>query len=346
MRLLYSKFYKINNIESNSQEENFQADRDIDVYVQELISDCTSKGDREYKFDNTRLTTKSKISDIVLDEERSENSCFLANKLAKVEHDTNEQYPNLKSKIPIGILLVAYVDLETDDNDRYFVLAKADYTEFIEETSGLKKSGLPTKRKIFKSFVAKVDVNENQVNYSHLMTFDPQKTSAVYWWNGFLELSEVRSDRENTMNVLKLLKKQILNPIKNSYKEAYLPIYNATMTYLTTAGNFDLDYYKDSIFGGQVIGTASFKMVEWKKKIEKLPEQGEGFDKIFTKQVDAITDKNSSTEISLTPLIGLKIKNNFAGIDSIIKPMEDHGDKGIFIKSDDGWEYAKGLIHE
>ena len=34
------------------------------------------------------------------------------------------------------------------------VICKADYTEFIEETTGEKKNGLPTKKKIFKLYLA------------------------------------------------------------------------------------------------------------------------------------------------------------------------------------------------
>ncbi len=44
------------------------------------------------------------------------------------------------------------------DRDYKIVISKADYSEFLEETSGERKNGLPIKKKIFKSFIANVTI--------------------------------------------------------------------------------------------------------------------------------------------------------------------------------------------
>ena len=51
------------------------------------------------------------------------------------------------------------------------VICKADYTEFIEEATGQKKNGLPTKKKIFKSFCANVTKNADLYTIGKKVTF-------------------------------------------------------------------------------------------------------------------------------------------------------------------------------
>ena len=146
MRTVYSKFYKVDNVAQVASEANFEVPVNINAYIQDLIEDCTKKaGDREYKFDETRTTTQQRVMNIINDVERDATAMALADRLTKVEHKRNEQYSQLKGEIPTGILLVAYVDMELDGLSEFKVIfAKADYTEFIEEITGQKKTGLPT----------------------------------------------------------------------------------------------------------------------------------------------------------------------------------------------------------
>ena len=346
MRTVYSIFYKIDNVAQTATEANFEIPVNINVYIQELIQDCAEKaGDREYVFDDTRGLTKNRIISIVKDENRMEKALELAGRLTKVEHDSNEQHKNLKSKIPTGILLVAYVDMELDGVNEYkAILAKADYTEFIEEVTGQKKTGLPTKKKLFKSFIANVRWTDGVPELVNMKTYDPQKDKAQYWWDTFLELSEVRSDSENTENAMKLLRKGILNPIKEQHPEAYLPLYNTTIRYMRARGDFDLEYFRDNVFGAQVINDHTFNMEKWKAKITNLTKEEKRFDRHFTKTPEIIKERSYSTELELTPLIELRIKKDFAARDKIIRPAKEHGDEGIFIKSEKGFKFANGLV--
>ncbi len=346
MRTVYSIFYKIDNVAQTATVANFEIPVNINVYIQELIQDCAEKaGDREYIFDNTRGLTKSRILCIVKDENRIDKALELAERLTKVEYDSNERHRNLKSKIPTGILLVAYVDMELDGRNEYkVILAKADYTEFIEEVTGQKKTGLPTKKKLFKSFIANVQWSEEAPELINMKTYDPQKDRAQYWWDTFLELSEVRSDEENTVNAMKLLKKEILIPIKEQHPEAYLPLYNTTIRYMRARGDFDLEHFRDNVFGAQVINDPSFSMERWKNKITNLTKEEKRFDRNFTKTPEIIKERSYSTELELTPLIDLRIKKDFAAREKIIRPVKEHGDEGIFIKSEKGFKFANGLV--
>jgi hypothetical protein len=112
---------------------------------------------------------------------------------------------------------------------------------------------------------------------------------------------------------------------------------------MRTRGSFDLEYFRDSVFGGQVINDPTFNMEKWKNKITKLTKEEKRFDRVFEKQPEVVKERSYATELELTPLIELRIKNNFSTQDTVIRARRDEGDDGIFIKSDSGYKYAKGL---
>lgn len=345
MRTIYWNFYRIDNVNQTARVETFDNLDNINTYALDLISICAERaGDRDYEFDHTRHTTCDYIMNILNDIDREGSSMLLAEKLARVEFETNDQIAHLNSVIPMGVLFVAYVDMELDGQDLFkFVLAKADYTEFIQQATGTVTSGLPTKKKIFKSFMVNVNQDANPVILSNLITFDPMKTKANYWWNQFLELKELRSDEQNTKTAIKLLKSQILDKIKEQHPEAYLPLYNCTIGYMRTEGDFDLEDFRDHVFGAQVINDPTFNMERWKQKITNLTVGETKFDAHFTKKPQVVKEKMYETELQLAPYIELKVKRNFAGRENVMKPMEDNGDQGIFIKSDAGYSFANGI---
>jgi hypothetical protein len=348
MRTIYWNFYRIDNVNQTARVETFDSLDNINAYAMDLIGLCAERaGDRDYQFDRTRHNTRDYIMSIINDVNRDGDSLLLAERLARVEFETNNQIAHLNSEIPQGVLFVAYVDMELDGENLYkFVLAKADYTEFIEQVTGAVTSGLPTKKKIFKSFMVNINRNEEPVALFNLITFDPTKTKANYWWDKFLELQELRSDEQNTKTAMKLLRSQILDKIKLQHKEAYLPLYNCTVGYMRTEGDFDLEEFRDHVFGAQIINDPTFDMERWKQRITNLTAGDSKFDSHFTKKPREIKEKMYETELPLTPYIDLKVKRNFSGQENVMKPMEDNGDQGIFIKSDAGYSFANSISNQ
>ena len=344
MHTIYYKILRIDNVNGIASEELFQQQNEIGSYVDELVEQCVGQeGDREYLFDPERLTTKTRIENIITDRNRDEECLRIANRLAQVEHSKNDEYANLMHNIPHGVLVVAIVDMEQAGEGNKVVLAKADYTEYIEQTTGVRTTGLPTRKKIFKSFIATYQIVDGNVVFPTLMTFDPQKNKASYWWNDFLELVQPRTDSDNTKTAMNVIKKDILNKIKLSYSGAYLPLYNSTMAYMKTEGDFDLEVYRDNVFGAQRINAAGFDMETWKQKITNLPNGRKKFDRHFTKIVDDITQPEVGTDIELATLVVLRIKGPFEGMADTIKAIEYEGEQGVFISSERGYTMVEGL---
>lgn len=348
MQTTYYSIHKVNNADGTASVEQFQQQDEIDAYIDELVEQCVEQnGDREYGFDENRDVTKVRLDHIVQANNRDAECLALASRLAQIENSKNDEYANLMHDIPQGLLVVALVDMERDDVPRNrLIIAKADYTEFIEKTTGARTNGLPTKKKVFKSFIASFSIDNGHVDYTSIMTFDPQKNKATYWWNDFLELKQPRTDTDNTKTAMNVIKREILNKIKESHREAYLPLYGSTMVYMRTEGEFDLEYYRDVVFGGQVINDPTFNMATWQQKITNLPDGRKKFDRHFTKMVDEIKQPEVATDIELAPLVDLRIKGPFEGMGNVIKAIEYNGQRGVFIQSDNGYITVRGMEEE
>jgi hypothetical protein len=344
MNVLYYQLLKIDNTGDSVSVENFANAQNINDYIMDLITICSGNaGDREYSFDPTLSTTKNHIISFIDNEDNREDVCnALAQKLLVVEKEAQQRIVHLNNEIPKGILLLAYAQMT--ESEYKVLITKADYTEFLEELSGEKKSGLPTKKKIFKSFILNISFDD-MGNYSlgRIITYDANtSTKAVYWWKSFLELNELRDDKRNTLTAYQAIKNDILEPIRKKHKQDYLCLRNLTIAYFRSDGEFNLDHYKDSIIGSYNPFDANLDIGAIKAKITSLPQK-HNFDNVFNKTPNEIKDKFKDV-ITLTPEIDLKIKQDILHIDRVIRPKEDEeGNKYIMIRSEDGFKYAEGL---
>jgi len=341
MEVEYYKLLSVDNTTNLVAFEDFDNTQNIIEYIWDIINNCvSSEGDREYLFEPSLQTMQNHINDIIINNNRDQICEQVAKKLLAVERDINIRIAHMDKKIPKGMLMISYAKMT--DSDYKVIITKADYTEFIEELSGNKKSGLPTKKKIFKSFIMNVTIDDGY-EIGTILTYDSNTTTkAVYWWKTFLELKEVRDDELNTLNAYRAIKNVILKPISQKHKQDYLCLRNLTIAYFRGEGEFDLKHYKDDIIGSYHPFDSTLKISDLKVKIEKLPQKYH-FDLVFQKKPDVVKDKFKDV-IPLTDEIDLKIKQDILDISKIIKSKkDDEGNKYIMILSQEGYEYAEGL---
>ncbi|WP_024466637.1 nucleoid-associated protein [Treponema pedis] len=341
MEVIFYNLLKVDNEENTVSIESFANKQNIQNYIWDLITNCVdTKGDREYIFDPNLQTTKTHIDNIIQDNNRDDVCKLLAEKLLSVENDTKEKIAHLEKEIPKGILMISFTKMT--DTEYKLIITKADYTEFLEELSGEKKSGLPTKKKIFKSFIMNVSCFDGKFEYAKILTYDANSKKATYWWKTFLELSEVRDDVKNTKTAYDAIKKDIIEPLRRKHKQDYLCLRNATIAYFRAEGDFDIDHYRDAIIGNYKPFDNSLNIEDIKIKIEKLPQKYD-FDNSFQKTPTVITDRFKDT-IFLTEGIELKLMQDILDINRVIKPhRDDEGKEYIMILSTDGYQYAIGL---
>lgn len=319
--------------------QQFSQNENLNNYIIELLQNVSdSEGDREYSFEENSLTMKNYLQQLINEEDRDGTSNLIANRLLQEETKAQERINHLDKQIQKGILIISYVQMS--ETESKIILSKADYNEFIEEVSGELTSGLPTKKKIFKSFIANVTISDDKGEMGKLVTYDSNTTKAAYWYKEFLELVEIRDDEKNTLTAYNAIKKDILTPLRKKHKSDYLCLWNATIAYFRGEGEFDLAHYRDNIVGNYQPMDSNLNLDDVKTKIGKLPTKYK-FDSKFTKKPDAVKDQFKNI-IKLSNEIDLVIKHDVANPKKTFVPYkDDEGNKYIAILSPEGFEYAQ-----
>lgn len=341
MEIEYLKLIKIDHDTNSVQEEPLNDAGNVRDYVMDIIGQITDNaGERRYEFKDGELTMMTWIGDIVNNSNRDARAMSIANRLLQKEDAAQLRYHF--TDIQKGILLIAYCKMT---NTEYkMVICKADYTEFIEETTGEKKNGLPTKKKIFKSFAANITVNAGAFSFGDMVTFDVNAKQSKYWYDEFLDLKALHNNEENTERAFNYLKSKILDDVRKKSKSDYLVLWNSTVAYMRSEGEFSMEHYADNILAVYQPEHAGLNMNELARKAKALPGQHD-FDSRFEKVPSKIRAKMKN-EIKLTDDIELVLKNNIPNLSSTIKPHEeDDGTKYIMVQSEEGYKYAENLVN-
>lgn len=340
MEVVYIQLIKINHDNNNVVIEHIDEQENIKQYVMDMITTISKNiGEREYIFKDGEETMKSYLNEFLQDENKDDITQKIAYRLLSKEQEAQVKYAQI-TQIQKGILLVAFCQMT--DGEYKVIISKADYSEFLEEVSGDKKNGLPTKKKIFKSFIANVERADGIYTIYRMVTFDVNTSQAKYWYDDFLDLKAKLDDEANTKKAFDEINARILIPIKKDSRDDYWCLYNSTLQYMRSDGEFDINYYVDEIIGKYKPINQSLKIQDLCSKTLKLPEK-RNFDKKFTKVPKAIK-KKLKTIISLTEDISLSIADNGnPSLKNIIKPLDDGENRYITIKSNEGYSYAKSL---
>jgi hypothetical protein len=350
MEIISNHLYVVDRITNTVTRVLFTESAPLKEYVMSVLQkSISSVGDREYNFKLGYISMQTYLNKIVAQEELEVTTQAIAQKLLTVEIESQEEIDHLGREIPKGMLIISYVDMEvTDRNERKIIISKADYDEFIEQMSGELKVGLATRKKLYKAFVA--DINLNDI--TKLITYDSTSRIATYWWSDFLELDVVRKNNVNTKNAFDAIHSEILKPVEKNYKQDYLHLWNITLGYFKLNGEFNLDYYVSQILGNYTpydeLLNISDLMVKCNRLPEKLAEKNK-FDRRFIKDYSSLKGKKYKQIVKLSNEIELVVKDYVANLSEIMQAHynEETNEKYLMIKSDSGYEYAKNLsLHQ
>lgn len=342
MEVQYLKLIKIDHDNNSVVVENVEEQESVRNYVMSIIEQISeNSGDRKYRFKSDEMTMRTYLDNLVKNNNRDEQSIAIANRLLSKENQAQERYSRI-TEIQKGILLIGFCKMT--DIEYKMVICKADYTEFIEEATGQKKNGLPTKKKIFKSFCGNVTMNGGVHSYDKLVTFDVNSNQAKYWYSDFLDLDVCLDDTENTRKAFRFICSKILDPLRNDHPHEHLRLWNITVGYMRSEGEFSIDYYADNILGTYQ-PEDGLDMTSIVRKAKELPAQW-GFDNRFNKVPTAINSRFKQ-EYDLTEDIKLTLTNHIQNLGRTIKSYIDNEDnKYIMIKSEKGYRIANSIHNE
>lgn len=338
MEIIFNKQYKID-ISANQIEEKpeYQNIENFKKYIQGMLEQISTKEpDRLYNFKSDYTEVKTLLNKILIQNEY-ENSCFgIANRLLSKEIEAQDDLNRKKlgKEILKGMLIISLVKMT--DEARKIIILKVDYDEFLSEMTGDIVTGLSIRKKVYKSFIGELN---NSHDLLKLSIYDTNSPVSVYWWNKFLELEVIITDEENTKNAFNAIEKEILNPIKKKYKQDYLHLWNASVAYFRSTGEFNLTQYRDEIIGNYTPYDENLEISALKEKIDRLPSRNK-FDLRFNK-VPSEVQKRFKNVLQLTNEIKLTLLHDIPNIKKTFKAHEDVDGKYLMIRSDEGYNYAK-----
>lgn len=345
MELIFNHLCKVDITSDCVEQTEFQESQALKDYVMNVLEKVTtSVGDREYKFKTGSITMETWLNKLISQHEVEGTCLKIAERLLKEETNTQERIEHLGKEIQKGMLMISYADMEVSTGiEKKIVISKADYDEFIEETTGNLKTGLATKKKIYKAFIANVSLVDGVERITKISTYDTNAKMATYWWKDFLELEVVRKNDINTKNAFDAIEKEILNPIQKNYKQDYLHLWNLTLGYFRLQGEFNLDHYRDEIIGRYQPFDTKLSISDLQAKCNDLQKRGD-FDRRFEKNIKGIKGKKLKKTLTLTNEIDLVIKDCVANMQEILQGYtNDAGEKFLMIKSIKGFEYAEKI---
>lgn len=342
MDLITNYLYKVDIRTESVEKKEFHDSQHLKDYVMNVIHKVTdSVGDREYQFKDTAITMKTWLNEIISQAATEETHEAIAKRLMAEETSTQEKIEHLGKEIQKGMLIISYARMTA--SEKKIIISKADYDEFIEETTGELKTGLATKKKIYKAFVANVSLVDGEDKITKLTTYDTNTTMAKYWWEDFLELEVVRKNDINTKNAFEAIEHEILNPLQNHHKQDYLHLWNLTLGYFRAEGEFNIDHYRDEIIGRYQPFDEGVSVADLQAKCEELPQK-RNFDRRFEKDLKGIKGKKLKKTLILTNEIALIIKDTIPNLQETLQAYKTpEGEKFLMIKSDSGYEYVKNM---
>lgn len=314
---------------------------DLNSYLNELLTEVDeSERRREYGFssETTELyTTLLKYKDgfTLIGEGISD---ILAKRLLKEEVKADKRYGHLgnnkKGHVKKGSFLQF---LYTIGTEMYYLGVKMEHQVFIDEADFKKKAGLSVANKIYKA--CKVSFGE-QGALKDVHVYDTNSTPAKYWWDEFLDLTEVRNDSYNTRTAADEVMK-VVGRLKNDFPIDHTILRNSVIGAFKQDADMDYIEFVDDVVRTYVPEDEDLieRMPSIIERLEKLPAD-KGFDTKFKLMPKEVLFRK--TQYKLSKEMTLYINDSVDNIEEKVWAEEtSSGKKLVVIESPEGFKNFK-----
>ena len=313
-----------------------QYGKDFEDYLTGLIDIISEGSGRSFIFERDTTEIRTLIPKIISGEEFSVVSQIAAQRLLSCEKNTQQTIQKLGKEIQKGIVVQAIIQ---ENNSFRYVICKADHSEFLKDGDYTKTKGLPTKKKVFKAFYANFDSTGTVDN---VIVYDTNSIMSKYWWSDFLELTEVYTDKHNTITAFEAIDKGVLTKMKKDAPQDYIHLRNSMVRYFRAHDAFDMQDFLDNAIGDYEPYSGKLKVDTVKNSIKELSKTKK-FDEQFNIVKEHVTARFLN-KIQLTKQIDLHLKEDINDIDNVITAEEGKdGTKYVKIRSDSGYKYFNDL---
>lgn len=293
--IYFLKAYKIN-ISSSSVDILDISDENQRVISDDLISGIFNKNNyRSFRIKanvaNISLANLEVATSItkISAEEWAKNimatSVDLAFNLKEIEINRQSQIAKLKGEIKTSTFVHAFIEV----NDEYkHVLAKFEHKAFLDEKDLKQHKGIPIEGTILKSCVFSYNQSQELID---IRVTDNSGRFATYWWDDFLGLEPIKTDKNNSDLAIDSIHSAINRSLLN-YPEDKMVLTNRFNGYVSLNEQYNHDEVILRLFDEYIPINPEAKdnIQKLKQKIEKLPEN-KGFETSFTIKPKTVNEK-------------------------------------------------------
>jgi hypothetical protein len=338
MDVLFKKAFKFNldnlsvvemPIPVPTQQDLDNAVYTFDAYLNELIKTVLDDDrSKKFLFPDVNSAIKTDMSQIVVEASRNQAAKSVAERLLSEERSAEAKVEHLKIEIQKGIVVQALVNYGTAT---YYLIIKAEHQDYMNENDNRKSTGLPIKKKIFKSFSAKLDADMLPVD---AMVGDTTARISTYWWDDFLKLIPERTDEYNTLTAFDAFERKIFNRMKDQHPEDMMTLRNATLSYFRSHDEFVLADYLNEVVNTYHPADEELDVPKMVEKINALPE-AEEFEPRFIIKRDNLKKRIKRT-VRLNDQLNLVMLGEVTP--GTVYSIKKNGIKYVRIQSDEGYE--------
>jgi len=321
-----------------------EAPETFEAFISELINHISNNSSvREYKTQSNSteviaiaLSLCSTPTNVKL---AIEKMTRLANRLLSKEVVAQDSIAHMNVNVQKGSLIQAL--LFDDKSNKYtYLLAKVEHTEFVDDTDFAMKTGFSTDKKtIWKTCL--IDFPNLESEEYQARMYSPNKI-AKYWYDDFLEMTEIANDETNTKTAFKAIEITLGQNLKDRGKDHTI-IRNSFIGYFKNNEHIDFPKMVDSILENYEPADPSIPTVKIQEIRTKLLEQPQK--RKFDSQFNSVNNVINARLRKVYPVndgIDLKISGEVKDLAETIEAFEDdNGVKYIKVRTNNETTYNR-----
>lgn len=337
LNLVFRTLYHIDREQETTEHVNLEGENDLLAFVKRLVAalDSTSVR-RTYYFSRDTIESKKAIESIVAGDSIDKHAKALAERLLATELTAQKRVKQIAT-LQRGSLLICHIRNGSVDR---VLICKVEHSDFLDESELSRRVGLPFEKQALKAAIGEYNQSGK---IAEMNLYDSGSRVSEYWWRDFFELTESRSNNQNTDEVFTIIDKAIGTELKPISKADFVYLRNDFIRFFKNEETFTLKKFRENVL-------EKYKPISEKVDLSKLTKkvvsrcEYKGIDDSFDIDISNIKSKvRFRSVINLTNALDLHIKDDL-NINNTINSFNENGRKGIKIFSDEGYKYFQGTL--
>ena len=306
-------------------------------YATRLYDALADKPTKRFSYERKRIEPLTLIRDIR--DGKNPDACLLnlAERLLDEEKQAQESIGAMQ-QLQKGSLVLAHFQ---SVDESIVMLAKVEFELFLNVDSVQSEEGLPFGRKTFKSALFRF--KPSSALPAEIKIHDSNGRPSKYWWEGFLEVAEAKSDEDNTKELFLVSEKILEKRLRKRTPVDYHQVRNSMLGFLRTKQSFEFDDFLDHSIGSHDFQDTEVDSIALRKEIKDAADK-KHIDHQFAPQSEALNNKRMYFQAPLNELMTLTVKGEVDP--NQIAVYNKAGKKGVLVYGSQGYNHFKGVCDE